>query len=89
VEEVVSSGVSGFVCKDVGEMAARTKDAALLDPANVRAYVEENFSIQRMAAEYADLFREMIGERELLPSRSQVSNADAMTDFAGENSIVA
>jgi glycosyltransferase involved in cell wall biosynthesis len=89
VEEVVSSGVSGFICKDVGEMAARTKDAAALNSASIRAYVQEKFSTQRMAAEYADLFREVIGERELLPSRSAMSDNDAMTDFAGENSIVA
>jgi glycosyltransferase involved in cell wall biosynthesis len=33
------------------------------DPASVRRYVEENFSIERMAREYAELYREAIAAR--------------------------
>ncbi len=89
VEEVVAQGVSGYVCKNVEEMAARVQAAAALKAEDVRAYVEENFSTQRMAMEYADLFRETIAARELLRAENEINEADAMTNFAGENSIVA
>jgi glycosyltransferase involved in cell wall biosynthesis len=86
VEEVVADGVGGYICSDVNDMAARTKDAAGLKPADIRAYVEQNFSIERMASQYAELFREVATARELFPARAAVSDAD---NFAGENSIVA
>jgi glycosyltransferase involved in cell wall biosynthesis len=86
VEEVVADGVGGYICSDVDDMAARTKDAAGLKPADIRAYVEQNFSIERMASQYAELFREVATARELFPARAAVSDAD---NFAGENSIVA
>jgi glycosyltransferase involved in cell wall biosynthesis len=89
VEEVVPPGLGGYVCKDVEEMAARTRDAATLKADSIRAYVEEKFSTQRMASEYAELFREVVAARELLPSQNEVNGADPMTKFAGENSIVA
>ena len=89
VEEVIPAGLGGYICKDVDEMAVRTKDAVSLNPANIRAYVEKNFSTERMAAEYAALFREMVAARELLQEQTDVTEPDPLTNFAGENSIVA
>jgi glycosyltransferase involved in cell wall biosynthesis len=89
VEEVIAPGVSGFICKDVEDMAAKTKDAARLNPANVRAYVEQRFSLTQMASQYARLFREVVAARELLPSQSAVNEAGVLTNLARKNSIVA
>jgi glycosyltransferase involved in cell wall biosynthesis len=86
VEEVVANGRSGYICTDVDDMAAKVELAAALDPAEIRAYVEQNFSIQKMASQYAKLFREVLSARELFPARGAVNEAD---NFAGENSIVA
>jgi glycosyltransferase involved in cell wall biosynthesis len=86
VEEVVANGRSGYICTDVEDMAAKVKLAAALDPAEIRAYVEQNFSIRKMASQYAELFRDVVSARELFPPRGAVSEADS---FAGENSIVA
>ena len=89
VEEVVAEGVSGYICKDVETMAAKARDAATLKAADVRRYVEQSFSIERMAAQYAELFREVLAGRELLPAQSAVTNADTLRTFARKNSIVA
>jgi glycosyltransferase involved in cell wall biosynthesis len=58
VGEVVSEGVSGWICEDVGDMARR---AACLDipAASCRAHVERYFSMDRMAANYEALYKQI------------------------------
>jgi glycosyltransferase involved in cell wall biosynthesis len=60
VEEVVADGVSGWICKDVEEMA---RHAASLDiPAALcREHVERHFSIERMTTDYEALYRQIGG----------------------------
>jgi glycosyltransferase involved in cell wall biosynthesis len=62
VPEVVRTGVSGYICRSVRELSHCALNLQF-DPASVRRYVEENFSIQRMVSEYADLYREAISAR--------------------------
>ncbi len=63
VEEIVQDGVAGYVCHSVDELASRACDVAVHgpDPATVRRYVEERFTITHMVAEYADLYAEIVG----------------------------
>lgn len=89
VEEVVRDGLAGYICKDVEGMVARTRDLASLRATEIRAYVDKNFSIEKMAAQYAKLFREAVGDRETIPPRPALAGEDALTNLAGENSIVA
>lgn len=84
VEEVILPGVSGYVCSSVEEMALRARDAEMLDREKIRGYVEQNFSTDRMAAQYAELFREAAGEKE-----NEINAPDVLTKFEGEDSIVA
>ena len=63
VEELVSDGVSGYVCHSAEEMARHVRNLAI--PASrVRQYAEENFSARRMAARYLDVYRELLGGTE-------------------------
>jgi glycosyltransferase involved in cell wall biosynthesis len=62
VPEVVRDGVSGFVCRSVRDMAKRVQNLKI-DPATVRRYVEENFSVEKMAREYAALYRGALNEQ--------------------------
>src|SRR5690348_15275982 len=62
VREVVCDGVSGYVCSDLDEMAARL-DTLSLAPRSVRQYVDRYFSSERMVAEYADLYRQIMAEQ--------------------------
>ena len=61
VPEVVKDGVSGFVCANTDEMARRVKDLNIA-PHGIRAYVQQNFSVERMAREYAELYAEIANE---------------------------
>jgi glycosyltransferase involved in cell wall biosynthesis len=58
VEEIVKDGVSGFVCKNVAEMASIAGTLSL-DPAGVRAYAEKRFSVERMVEQYVELYRSL------------------------------
>jgi glycosyltransferase involved in cell wall biosynthesis len=55
VPEVVRDGVSGWICRDVPEMAARI-DSVGVEPESCRAWVEQNFSVDRMTKRYIDLY---------------------------------
>jgi glycosyltransferase involved in cell wall biosynthesis len=57
VSEIVRDGVSGYVCHSVSEMAERVKHIQI-SPRALRQYVEENFSLERMVAQYAALYEE-------------------------------
>lgn len=59
VPEVVRDGVSGYICRSVRTMAKRVGNLNI-EPSAVRAYVEENFSVERMARNYAALYEEIL-----------------------------
>ncbi len=63
VSEIVRNGVSGYVCGSVEELAARAQDVqGTLKPSEVRRYAEQHFSLERMVAEYAELYAELAGK---------------------------
>ncbi len=59
VPEVVQEGVSGFVRRSAKDLA-RCVQQLPLPPEAVRNYVEEKFSLQRMAGEYIRLYEEIL-----------------------------
>ena len=56
VDEIVSDGVSGYVCNNVEAMAALAGRLPL-DAGAVRAYAAEHFSVDRMVERYVELYR--------------------------------
>ena len=60
VEEVVRESVSGAICRSVEEMATMVRDAGQYRPAEIRAYVAQNFSREVMAGKYAALYTELM-----------------------------
>ncbi|HEY6348001.1 MAG TPA: glycosyltransferase family 4 protein [Candidatus Angelobacter sp.] len=67
VAEIVKEGVSGHIRGSVAELAERAKNLNL-DPHQVRAYAEENFSNERMVRDYIQLYSEITSES---PSRAE------------------
>lgn len=59
VPEVVVNGVSGYICRSIPEMTRRVRDLKM-KPADVRRYVEENFSVDVMVRNYVRLYGEML-----------------------------
>ncbi|HEX9530194.1 MAG TPA: glycosyltransferase family 4 protein [Acidimicrobiales bacterium] len=61
VPEVVTDGETGFLCRDVGEMAEAIGRCATFDRAACRRSVEVYFSAERMTSDYLNLFRLLTG----------------------------
>jgi len=66
VEEVICDGLSGIICRSVDDMAQQTKTLARFNPANVRQYCQQYFSVDRMVADYLALYQELAGETSLV-----------------------
>lgn len=58
--EIVQDGVTGFLCTDESDMAAKIALAKGLDRGACRASVENYFSTKRMVDEHIELFQSMI-----------------------------
>ena len=55
VEEIVCDGVSGWICRDVEDMAAKAQ-APGIAPESCRAWVAAHFSRERMVDRYLDVY---------------------------------
>ena len=63
VPEVIEHGRSGVVVDHYTEMAAALEQADKLDPLELRRYVEEEFSPQRMVRDYVGAYEAAIAQR--------------------------
>lgn len=59
--EVVRDGVTGFLVDSVEDMGQAIARANQINPADCRRHGEENFSASRMAEEYEQIYRRVLG----------------------------
>jgi glycosyltransferase involved in cell wall biosynthesis len=74
VPEVVKEGVSGHVARRIDDLVKRARDLKF-DATAVRQYAEVNFSQQRMAREYRDLYTRILHSRILDKQSDELSVA--------------
>jgi glycosyltransferase involved in cell wall biosynthesis len=60
VPEVIEHGRSGIIVDRYTEMPDALEEADQLDPFELRRYVEENFSPERMARDYVEAYEAAI-----------------------------
>lgn len=65
VPEIVTHGITGYVCTDEDSLARAVTAAADLDRRACRRSVAERFSAQRMVAQHVALYRTLAGGRTL------------------------
>jgi glycosyltransferase involved in cell wall biosynthesis len=58
--EIVEDGRTGYVCRDVEQMASRIAEADALDRGACRRLVEHRFATERMVRDYEALFRSLV-----------------------------
>ena len=63
VAEVVSEGVSGWICGGLDEMAVRARNLDI-PPDACRRYVQQRFSLERMVTDYESLYASCIARGE-------------------------
>lgn len=66
--EIVDHGVTGYLCADEADMAARVEELGALDRAACRAAAKERFSSERMAAEHLAVYRRLVSATPSAPS---------------------
>jgi glycosyltransferase involved in cell wall biosynthesis len=59
VPEIVKDGVSGYVSRRIDDLVRHARDLRI-SPVEIRRYVEEHFSKERMAREYHALYNRML-----------------------------
>jgi glycosyltransferase involved in cell wall biosynthesis len=69
VEEIVKEGVGGHIRRSVPELAECVRNLHL-DARKIRDYAEQNFSADRMAEDYIQLYREVISRHAAGAERS-------------------
>lgn len=70
IRELVVDGRTGFIGKDIDELARQVQLAAALDRHACREHVRTNFSVTRMTRQYEDVYRKVI----------ESSEAESLTD---------
>lgn len=81
VQEVVCDGISGWVCRSVDELAAKARRVSQdFRPAAVRDYAAENFSVERMVSQYAQLYRDILAA----PADTSVRKKGFAAESAGQ-----
>lgn len=73
VPEVIEDGQTGFIARDVAEMASAIPRAFALDRAKIRARAVERFSSARMTVDYESLYEAMV--RAARPSAPRLADA--------------
>jgi glycosyltransferase involved in cell wall biosynthesis len=61
VPEQITDGVNGILCNTFDDLVEAMERVHELKPENCRAYAEEHFSVGRMAGQYVELYRAVIG----------------------------
>ena len=69
VPEIVEEGVTGFVVRDVDEMAKRLRSIGSFDRKKCRARAEQRWSSARMAKEYVEVYQSAMRARRRVPMR--------------------
>lgn len=76
VAEIISPGVSGAICESVQDMAYCVQNMSF-SPADVRAWVEDNFSAESMVDRYFNFYRKCLRYEADFDSRIHISHEEA------------
>jgi hypothetical protein len=78
IPELVSHGTSGFLVDDMDEMSHYVEKIGSLDRKSIRAYAEQNFSVEVMAERYTRVYHRVITTSLLKAPTTRVSPQSAL-----------
>jgi glycosyltransferase involved in cell wall biosynthesis len=61
VPEIIQDGINGFLVKTVQEAVRAVRNIEQIDRLECRRHFEDNFTDERMAAKYLDIYKQLIG----------------------------
>lgn len=74
VPEIIVDGATGYLTDSVETMAEAVRNVVKIDPWDCRKHVKNNFSIKKMAREYADIYFQLIENHSMVESK--ISDSD-------------
>ena len=78
VPEVITHGMTGYVCADESELVDSVDQLGRLDRASCRAAVEARFSVETMVEAYESLYARLLGRQELIDFLSRARQRTAL-----------
>ncbi|WP_026615749.1 glycosyltransferase family 4 protein [Ensifer aridi] len=81
VTEVLDHGISGFIVDSTEEAVNAVRDLDKLDRRTVRATFEERFTARRMANDYLDIYRSLVGGRQKVMPITATNGSGTLTAF--------
>lgn len=87
VPEVVSHGVSGFVCRDEDSLVEALKAVGDLDRTAVRRWSLDRFSYRRMAESHVHLYRTILEKKQWAQSPAVRRSGQEWLSLAGPGSV--
>jgi hypothetical protein len=89
VPEIVSDGVSGWICRDLDDMARRAQ-LPDVSPASCRAHVASRFTAAHMTRGYLEVYREAIArwrDGRAVPFGTRASRRQAAPRISSPGSV--
>ena len=71
IPEILENGRTGFICDTLPEMMSVVDQISTISRADCRQAFEERFTVERMALDYVNVYRQMVGE-----GRDQLRSAE-------------
>lgn len=62
IPEIIETGNTGFVCENLDEMTSIVAQLSTIQRANCRQSFDERFTSERMALDYLNVYRQVIGD---------------------------
>jgi glycosyltransferase involved in cell wall biosynthesis len=78
--EIINDGKTGFLCQDEAGMVTAIGRVGQIDRAECRVAAEQRFSLQRMARDYARLYRCLLDDRSRLGARHAANTISRSPD---------
>jgi glycosyltransferase involved in cell wall biosynthesis len=74
--EIIDDGVTGYLCKDMDDLATKLTEAQRLDRTACRAAVTDRFSTDRMVAEHIAVFERVLRSRRVSSAAGHPTHVD-------------
>lgn len=77
IPEILENGRTGFICETLDEMASAVAQISTVNREDCRQAFNERFTVERMALDYVNVYRQMVGDarEHALPAENELAGS--------------
>jgi len=79
IPEILDNGRTGFICETLDEMVSAVRQLSTINREDCRQSFEDRFTSERMALDYLNIYRQMVGEEGAQPASNESKLAGSKT----------